>query len=179
MFSADVSSLFFICVVALVGLMTQLYSSAYMRAERSGLVFIVLLGGFIISMCGLILANSFSTFFVAWELIGICSFVLIGFWSGRGFSVGAAIKAVSVNRFPDMALLLAFCLCYCAFGVSDFTALADCTDMYIFCQFCFIFAAAGKSAQVGFTGWLLSAMEGPTPVSALMHAATLVTAGII
>lgn len=179
-FMVDVSSVVFICVVVLVGIMTQIYATAYMRTERSGFVFIALLGVFIVSMCLLVLANSFSVFFVAWELIGFCSFILIGFWSGRSFSIGAAIKAVSVNRFPDMALLLAFCICSVMVGVSDFSTLADCGGSPgVLCQLCFVFAAAGKSAQVGFTGWLLSAMEGPTPVSALMHAATLVTAGIV
>jgi NADH:ubiquinone oxidoreductase subunit 5 (subunit L)/multisubunit Na+/H+ antiporter MnhA subunit len=74
-FVIDASSAVFLCVVILVGLMTQIYSTAYMRSERSGFIFISLLGVFIVSMCALVLANSFSAFFVAWELIGFCSFV--------------------------------------------------------------------------------------------------------
>lgn len=182
-FVIDAASFFFLCVVLFVGLMTQIYGLAYMRTERSVRFFISLLLVFVVSMCILVLANSFVVFFIAWELIGLCSFLLIGFWSTRVFSVGAAIKAVSSNRIPDMALLVSMCGCFLSGGVSDFSSLAElgcgAWPVGVLIQLGFIFAASAKSAQVCFTGWLLSAMEGPTPVSALMHAATLVTAGVI
>lgn len=182
-FVIDASSFFFLCVVVFVGLMTQTYGIAYMRTERPALFFMGLLLVFVVSMCALVLANSFVVFFIAWELIGLCSFILIGFWCTRTFSIGAAIKAVSSNRVPDMALLVSMCACFLSAGVSDFSSMAEVGcgtwSAGVLIQIGFIFAASAKSAQVCFTGWLLSAMEGPTPVSALMHAATLVTAGVI
>jgi len=124
-----------------------------------------------------------------WEVIGWCSFFLIGFWSDRTFATTSATKAVLINRLPDMILFFALFLTYFYSGVSNFQILhlfildnsSVKNSSYLFFVFgiLYVVASCGKSAQCGFSGWLVAAMEGPTPVSALMHAATLVTAGAI
>lgn len=135
-------------------------------------------------MIMLIVVDSIVLFLVAWELIGLFSFLLIGFWSTRSETLSSAIKAVATNRVGDLFLFI-FVLVSLNYDITSFSQLVSYNvgripliDKGVLC-FSLLIGASGKSAQVGLHGWLLSAMEGPTPVSALMHAATLVTAGAL
>lgn len=182
----DKTSVLFILVVLFICISTQIYSITYMYSDRRIVVFQLFISVFALSMCLLVMSNSFILFFLAWELIGVSSFILIGFLNERFYAVSAALKAVYVNRFPDMCLFSAFVLLFLTTGASDFataTSVAGASGingvLFSTIFVLILIASCGKSAQFGFTGWLVSAMEGPTPVSALMHAATLVTAGTI
>jgi len=120
---------------------------------------------------------------MGWEGVGACSYLLINFWFTRIQANKAAIKAVIVNRIGDTAFLIAVCLIFRVSGGADFDTVfsvvdyLDKSDVNLICLFLFI-GAMGKSAQIGLHTWLPDAMEGPTPVSALIHAATMVTAGV-
>jgi len=168
---ADRSSIFFIVVLVFVALGSICYSISYIKYSRFGFRFVVLMLLFAVSMCGLVLSNSMLLFFMFWECVGVCSFLLIGFWSDRVEAEMSAFKAVAANRIPDLALLVSFILIFTNFNVYDFTSAAVVLSsndgvLVLVCGVLIVLAASGKSAQVGFTGWLVAAMEGPTPVSA-------------
>ena len=161
-----------------------------------GLVSVVstsLLSLFTFFMFVLITSDNFLVLFFGWEGIGICSFLLISFWQTRLSATKAALKAIILNRIGDSAFIAAIAFLYLLFKSLDFSVIFGlipfmvdqnfsflCFDVsYIeFISFLFVIGAVGKSAQLGLHGWLPEAMEGPTPVSALIHAATLVTAGV-
>lgn len=151
------------------------------------------LTAFTLFMLIIILSDNLIVFFLGWEGIGICSFLLISFWTTRIYAIKAAIKAVLINKVGDSFFLLGVSAAYSIFGSLDFLVMyslapifKDITFSFFGCElyiynlitFSFLIAAATKSAQFGFHTWLPDAMEGPTPVSALIHAATLVTAGV-
>jgi NADH-quinone oxidoreductase subunit L len=136
------------------------------------------------SMLGLVLANNFGQLFVFWELVGICSYLLIGFWFGLDSAKNAAIKAFVTNRVGDFGFLLGILLLIVVFGTLNFGELAtqlvgfDNMAVLLPISILLFFGPMGKSAQFPLHAWLPDAMEGPTPVSALIHAATMVAAGV-
>ena len=172
-------------MVTLVGLMIQVYSLGYMRGEpRFGWYFAVH-ALFIASMLTLVLADNFLLLYVVWELVGICSYLLIGFWYERRSAAEAAKKAFIVTRIGDVGLLLGILLLFKETGTFDMSAIFDAISSgalgegtVTVAALLIFLGAMGKSAQFPFHVWLPDAMEGPSPVSALIHAATMVAAGV-
>ena len=172
-------------VVTIVSLMVQIYSQAYMKGDPGYHRYYAAMSLFTMSMLGLILADSLLLMFVFWEMVGLCSYLLIGFWFHRPSAADAAKKAFIVTRLGDFGFLIAILSLYYNTGTFDIQelhslaisgALAGTTLTWAAIG---IFAgAAGKSAQFPLHVWLPDAMEGPTPVSALIHAATMVAAGV-
>jgi NADH-quinone oxidoreductase subunit L len=172
-------------VVTLVSLMVQIYSQGYMHGDAGYHRYFAFMSLFTGSMLGLVLANNLLFMYVFWEMVGLCSYLLIGFWFHRPAAANAAKKAFIVTRLGDFGFLAAILLLFFNTGTLDIAqlhslaisgALAGTTLTWIAIG---IFAgAAGKSAQFPLHVWLPDAMEGPTPVSALIHAATMVAAGV-
>jgi NADH-quinone oxidoreductase subunit L len=162
------------------------YSVGYMHEDPGFWRFFAYLNLFTFAMLILVLANSFPLMFVGWEGVGLCSYLLIGFWYEEKINADAGKKAFIVNRIGDFAFLIGMFLIFRELGTLDFTdafaaaperlALGGQTAFWI-CLLLFI-GATGKSAQIPLHVWLPDAMQGPTPVSALIHAATMVTAGV-
>ncbi|MFI2362106.1 NADH-quinone oxidoreductase subunit L [Promicromonospora sp. NPDC019610] len=185
----DPLSLTFVMLVTFVGTLIHVYSVAYMDHDPDRRRFFAYLNLFVAAMLVLVLADSYLLLFVGWEGVGLASYLLIGFWdtgrpSARENAV-AAKKAFVMNRIGDMGLIAAMALLFAHAGALDFgTALSDdsvgsmsqATATAI--GLCLLLAACGKSAQFPLQAWLGDAMAGPTPVSALIHAATMVTAGV-
>lgn len=185
----DPLSLVMSLVVTGVGFLIHIYSIGYMHGDKGFWRFFAYLNLFIFMMMNLILADNFVLMFLGWEGVGLCSYLLIGFWYDRKFenstTADAAKKAFIVNRIGDFGFLLGMFLIYKTFGSLNFDEVftlavklpvAEATITLI-TLFLFI-GATGKSAQIPLYVWLPDAMAGPTPVSALIHAATMVTAGI-
>ncbi len=163
-----------------------LFSAGYMAGERGYARFFAIMSLFVFAMCGLVLANNFFLLLGFWELVGLCSYLLIGYYFHRPSAAAAARKAFLVTRLGDVGLLLGiFWLWKLSDGQTDLTAVFDHVvrhrpasgeiDLACLLLLC---GAIGKSAQFPLYVWLADAMEGPTPVSALIHAATMVTAGV-
>ncbi len=172
-------------VVTAVSLLVQIYSQGYMAGDGGYSRYFAYMSLFTASMLGLILVDSILVLFVFWELVGLCSYLLIGFWFHKPAAVRAAMKAFLVTRLGDVGLLLAIILIWTKTGTFDIAeiqelAVAGAISVNVLTVFALgIFAgAAGKSAQFPLHVWLPDAMEGPTPVSALIHAATMVVAGV-
>ncbi len=180
-------------VVTLISTLVHLYSTEYMEKDPHILRFMSYLSLFTFFMLILITANNFLQMFVGWEGVGVSSFLLINFWFTRIQANKSAIKAMLVNRVGDFFILLALFNLNLIFNTLDYDVIFNLSktfaDTWIF--FCFLninsmdliclllfLGAMGKSAQIGLHVWLPDAMEGPTPVSALIHAATMVTAGV-
>jgi NADH-quinone oxidoreductase subunit L len=170
-------------VVTGVGLLIHVYSAGYMADDRAYSRYFAYLNLFVASMLLLVLADSLLLLFVGWELVGLCSYLLIGFWFDRPAAAAAGRKAFIVNRLGDAAFLIGMIALALAAGTLEFaglaaaaTALAPATVTAI--TLLLFAGATGKSAQLPLYTWLPDAMEGPTPVSALIHAATMVTAGV-
>ena len=181
---------FFMCfIVTFISLLVHIYSSEYMKNDPHIIRFFIYLSLFTFFMLILITAANFIQMFVGWEGVGLSSYLLINFWFTRLQANKAAIKAMLFNRIADMFMLLGLFGIYVAFETYDYVVIFSIAPLYAQCYFnlvlvldficIFLFLGAmGKSAQLGFHNWLPDAMEGPTPVSALIHAATMVTAGI-
>jgi NADH-quinone oxidoreductase subunit L len=172
-------------VVTLVSLLVHLFSSAYMRGDPKYGKFFAWLQMFSVSMLVLVLADNFLHLFVGWELVGLCSYKLIGFWSERPAPANAARKAFITTRIGDLGMVAALMLMHRHVGSFEFGAVfraaADGTlagAALTWASLGLFAAAMGKSAQFPLHVWLPDAMEGPTPVSALIHAATMVAAGV-
>ncbi len=172
-------------LVSVIALVVFVYAATYMAADPHVRRFFALMSLFIGAMLTLVLAADLITLFIAWEIVGACSALLIGFWGARPGAGAAATKAFIVTRFGDVALLLAVLLIvqkvgnariYEALGAA--TAGAISPSYVAGVGFLALIGAATKSAQVPFQGWLPDAMVGPTPVSALLHSATMVAAGV-
>jgi len=170
-------------VVGVVAGMVVIFSVGYMAEDRSQARYFALLSAFTAAMSMLVLSTSLVGLFVAWELVGACSYLLIGFWFTKPSAARAAIKAFLVTRIGDVGLLLALALLWRETGVLSIAgvleaapALAPATITTV--ALLLFVGAAGKSAQFPLHIWLPDAMEGPTPVSALIHAATMVAAGV-
>jgi NADH-quinone oxidoreductase subunit L len=182
----DALSMMMLFVVTGVGGLIHIYSFAYMDEDPSKSRFFAELSLFTFSMLGIVLANNFLMMFIAWELVGVSSYLLIGFWFEKPSAGDAAKKAFIVNRLGDFGFLAGILMIWGILGSLNFSALqnsivsnpaalgtmATIGGLLIFC------GAVGKSAQFPLHVWLADAMEGPTPVSALIHAATMVAAGV-
>lgn len=174
-----------ILVVTLVSSMVHFYSIGYMRDDIGFNRFFAYLGGFVFSMLILVGGNNLMVLFIGWEGVGTCSYLLIGFWYKRKSANVASIEAFVMNRIADLGMLLGIFLVYTSIGslsYSDiFTQLATnppSDSVLTWAALLLFIGAMGKSAQFPLHTWLANAMEGPTPVSALIHAATMVTAGV-
>jgi NADH-quinone oxidoreductase subunit L len=182
----DPLSLMMMLIVTGVGGAIHVYSRGYMHDDTSMARFFAKLSLFTFSMLGIVLANNFIQLFIFWELVGVSSYLLIGFWFEKPSAGDAAKKAFIVNRLGDFGFLLGILMVWGLLGSLNFSALqgvisqnsaalgasATIAGLLVFC------GAVGKSAQFPLHVWLPDAMEGPTPVSALIHAATMVAAGV-
>ena len=177
-------------VVTGIGTLIHVYSTAYMADEPRGGVarFFCYLNLFCFFMLMLVLGNNFLVMFVGWEGVGLCSYLLIGYWYEKKSAADAGKKAFITNRVGDWGFVLGVFLIFYTFGTLDFRAVQNAAAtmpvetmhfgvLSFICLFLFV-GATGKSAQIPLYVWLPDAMEGPTPVSALIHAATMVTAGV-
>jgi len=182
----DAISQLMLLIVTGVGGLIHIYSYGYMAEDRSLSRFFASLSLFTFSMLGIVLASNFVQMFIFWELVGLSSYLLIGFWYEKPSAADAAKKAFITNRLGDFGFILGIIIVWSVLGTVDFGAakdlltsnpaalgsLATVAGLLIFC------GAMGKSAQFPLHVWLPDAMEGPTPVSALIHAATMVAAGV-
>jgi len=182
----DALSLLMLLVVTGVGSVIHIYSTAYMHGDPGFSRFFAFLSLFIFSMIGVVISNNFFQMFCFWELVGLCSYLLIGFWYQKPSAADAAKKAFLTNRLGDFGFLVGIILAWAMTGTLNFSVMkeqlirdpemfdttATFVGLLVFC------GAVGKSAQFPLHVWLPDAMEGPTPVSALIHAATMVAAGV-
>src|SRR3954466_1860583 len=179
----DPLSALFLLLVTGVGSLIHIYSVGYMAHDERRPRFFAYLNLFVASMLTLVLADNYLVVFLGWEGVGLASYLLIGFWQHKPSAAVAAKKAFVVNRVGDIGMALGTMMVFATFGtvgyagVSAAAGRAGETSMTVL-GLLFLLAACGKSAQVPLQSWLLDAMEGPTPVSALIHAATMVTAGV-
>ncbi len=172
-----------VLVVSGVGFLIHVYSVGYMHGDVGYSRYFTYLNLFVASMLLLVLAANLLVLFVGWELVGLCSYLLIGFWFERESAAAAGRKAFVTNRIGDAAFLLGLCLLFVLFRTLDLEAIPEhlpqAPPAALTAAALLLFAGAtGKSAQLPLYVWLPDAMEGPTPVSALIHAATMVTAGV-
>ncbi|HSJ35575.1 MAG TPA: NADH-quinone oxidoreductase subunit L [Acidimicrobiia bacterium] len=171
-------------VVTGVGALIHVFAIGYMHGDERFARFFTYLNLFIVSMLTLVLAGNYAMLFVGWELVGLCSYLLIGFWFTRPSAAAAAKKAFVVNRIGDFGFLIGLMVIFATFGTLSFTGVFErvgdelTTGVATAIGLLLLVGAAGKSAQVPLYVWLPDAMAGPTPVSALIHAATMVTAGV-
>ncbi len=171
-------------VVTGVGTLIHVYAIGYMHGDPRFGRFFTYLNLFAASMLTLVLADNFAVLFLGWELVGLCSYLLISFWFTRPSAAAAGKKAFVVNRIGDFGFMVALMLVFAAFGTLSFSEVLHepgttlTTGMATAIGLLLLTGAAGKSAQIPLYVWLPDAMEGPTPVSALIHAATMVTAGV-
>jgi NADH-quinone oxidoreductase subunit L len=182
----DALSLIMLLIVTGVGGLIHIYSWGYMAGDPGFARYFASLSLFTFSMLGIVLASNFVMMFIFWELVGVSSYLLIGFWYERSSAAGAAKKAFITNRLGDFGFLLGIIMIWALLGTVRFDELqakfavspaalgawATIAGLLVFC------GAVGKSAQFPLHVWLPDAMEGPTPVSALIHAATMVAAGV-
>jgi len=182
----DALSLMMCLIVTGVSFLIHVYSIGYMDHEDDYYRYFACLNFFVFAMLLLVLAGDALLLFAGWEAVGLASYLLIGFWYSHPPAAAAATKAFVVNRIGDFGFLLALLLTFYLFGTSDLTAIFDNASaqypigsMWMTALTALFFVGAiGKSAQIPLHVWLPDAMEGPTPVSALIHAATMVTAGV-
>jgi NADH-quinone oxidoreductase subunit L len=186
-FSVDHLTMIMLAVVTGVGFLIHIYSVGYMGHEEGTWRFFAYLNLFMFFMSVLVLAANFLLLFVGWEGVGLCSYLLIGFYFKKTSAANAGKKAFIVNRIGDFGFLLAMFLLIAHFGSLGFTQVFSAIAQHPEWQdaqfltaiaLLLVLGAAGKSAQIPLYIWLPDAMEGPTPVSALIHAATMVTAGV-
>ncbi|MEV6760952.1 NADH-quinone oxidoreductase subunit L [Streptomyces sp. NPDC051105] len=182
-FRLDQLSMTFVLLITGVGSLIHLYSIGYMEHDERRRRFFGYLNLFLAAMLLLVLADNYLLLYVGWEGVGLASYLLIGFWQHKPSAATAAKKAFLVNRVGDMGLSIAIMLMFTTFGTFAFgPVLGHATDAsegrLTAIGLMLLLAACGKSAQVPLQSWLGDAMEGPTPVSALIHAATMVTAGV-
>ncbi len=184
---ADSDSTLMLVLVALISFLVQLYSVGYLSGETPGSLgrYYAYQSLFAFSMMGLVLAPNFVQLFICWELVGLCSYLLIGYWYEKPEAARAAVKAFWITKAGDVGMLIGIVLLWRLAGSFDFVDLAAMARAgtlpvagLSLITFGIYMGAAGKSAQFPLHVWLPDAMEGPTPVSALIHAATMVTAGV-
>ncbi|MEJ7744657.1 MAG: NADH-quinone oxidoreductase subunit L [Nocardioidaceae bacterium] len=173
----------FVLLITGVGSLIHIYSIGYMAHDERRRRFFAYLNLFIAAMLVLVLADDYLTVFLGWEGVGLASYLLIGFFQQKTTAAVAAKKAFVVNRVGDMGMALSIMLMFATFGTSSFVGVEGGMEQVsagtaTALGLLLLLGACGKSAQVPLQSWLLDAMEGPTPVSALIHAATMVTAGV-
>ncbi len=179
----DPLSILFVLLITGVGSLIHVYSIGYMAHDVRRRRFFAYLNLFIAAMLILVLADNYLILFVGWEGVGLASYLLIGFWQYKPSAAAAAKKAFVMNRVGDLGMTMAIFTMLAQFGSSSFVSVdAHAAQLSPFWAttmgLLLLLGACGKSAQVPLQAWLLDAMEGPTPVSALIHAATMVTAGV-
>ncbi|MGO4754876.1 NADH-quinone oxidoreductase subunit L, partial [Streptomyces sp. 2MCAF27] len=182
-FQLDQLSMTFVLLITGVGGLIHIYSIGYMEHDERRRRFFGYLNLFLAAMLLLVLADNYLLLYVGWEGVGLASYLLIGFWQHKPSAATAAKKAFIVNRVGDVGLSIAIMLMFTTFGTFAFApVLSNATEAgegkLTAIGLMLLLAACGKSAQVPLQSWLGDAMEGPTPVSALIHAATMVTAGV-
>ena len=188
-FRVDALTTVMLLVITGVGFLIHVYSIGYMHGDEGYNRYFAYLNLFVFAMLILVLGNNYLMMFVGWEGVGLCSYLLIGFWYDKQSATDAGKKAFIVNRIGDFGFLLGMFTLFAAFGTLDFTPIFDAAEADSFqkvfgtstlaiATLLLFVGAIGKSAQIPLYVWLPDAMEGPTPVSALIHAATMVTAGV-
>ncbi|CAM5413043.1 NADH-quinone oxidoreductase subunit L OS=Streptomyces gougerotii OX=53448 GN=nuoL PE=4 SV=1 [Streptomyces diastaticus subsp. diastaticus] len=182
-FQLDQLSMTFVLLITGVGTLIHVYSIGYMEHDERRRRFFAYLNLFLAAMLLLVLADNYLLLYVGWEGVGVASYLLIGFWQHKPSAATAAKKAFLVNRVGDVGLSIAIMLMFTTFGTFAFGPVLAATGetgegKLTAIALMLLLAACGKSAQVPLQSWLGDAMEGPTPVSALIHAATMVTAGV-
>ncbi len=188
-FRVDALTAVMLLVITGVGFLIHVYSIGYMHGDAGYTRYFAYLNLFVFAMLILVLGNNYLMMFVGWEGVGLCSYLLIGFWYEKPSATDAGKKAFIVNRIGDFGFLLGMFTLFAAFNTLDFTTIFDDAEAGTFKQIfgantlviatlLLFVGAIGKSAQIPLYVWLPDAMEGPTPVSALIHAATMVTAGV-
>jgi NADH-quinone oxidoreductase subunit L len=182
-FQLDQLSMTFVLLITGVGTLIHVYSIGYMEHDERRRRFFGYLNLFLAAMLLLVLADNYLLLYFGWEGVGLASYLLIGFWQHKPSAATAAKKAFLVNRVGDIGLSIAIMLMFTTFGTFAFGPVLGAVDetsegMLTAIGLMLLLAACGKSAQVPLQSWLGDAMEGPTPVSALIHAATMVTAGV-
>ncbi|MEI2712021.1 MAG: NADH-quinone oxidoreductase subunit L [Nocardioides sp.] len=173
----------FLLLITGVGSLIHLYSVGYMEHDPRRRRFFGYLNLFVAAMLTLVLSANYLGLFLGWEGVGLASYLLIGFWQHKDSAAAAAKKAFVINRVGDIGLVLAISLMFVTFGTTSFEGVSAVAgeashNTLNAIGLLLLLGACGKSAQVPLQAWLLDAMEGPTPVSALIHAATMVTAGV-
>jgi NADH-quinone oxidoreductase subunit L len=185
----DPLSVLFTCLVAFFGLIIAIYSWGYMKGEEGLTRYYFLILLFIGSMIGLVISDNMLQMFIFWEMVGLCSYALIAFWYKRPESINAGVKVFIMTRIGDISLLAAIGILFATFGTFSFHGTISAiqsaasagtlnTGLMVTVAFLVLGGAIAKSAQLPLFTWLYSAMEAPTSVSALLHAATMVKAGI-
>lgn len=170
-------------VVMYVSFFVVYFSLSYLLSDKDNSVYMVRLQLFVCGMSMLVLCNQLLMVFLSWEVIGLTSFALIGFWYSRKEGVNGSLKAIVLNRVGDLSFVFSLCLCYNILGCGSLSLLCAystwVTSWWVTWFVCFlVFAGVVKSAQIWVHLWLVDAMEAPTPTSALLHAATMVIAGV-
>src|SRR6184192_1543936 len=184
-FTLDSLSKTMLVLVSGVGALIHIYSLGYMRDDPGKSRYFASLSLFMFSMLGIVLANNFVMMFIFWELVGLCSYLLIGHWFERDSAADAAKKAFITNRIGDFGFILGILMVWTATGTVVFqemghqmNRITGYPEYLTICVLLIFCGAVGKSAQFPLHVWLPDAMEGPTPISALIHAATMVAAGV-
>ena len=188
-FHVDALTAVMLLVITGVGFLIHVYSIGYMHGDEGYTRYFAYLNLFVFAMLILVLGNNYLMMFVGWEGVGLCSYLLIGFWYDKQSATDAGKKAFIVNRIGDFGFLLGMFTLFAAFGTLDFGTIFDAAEAdnfqkvfgastLVIATLLLFVGAIGKSAQIPLYVWLPDAMEGPTPVSALIHAATMVTAGV-
>ena len=184
-YQIDQLSILMTLIVTGVGFLIHIYSIGYMHSDAGFWRFFSYLNLFIFAMLNLVLADNFLLMFLGWEGVGLCSYLLIGFWYEKKFTGDAAKKAFVVNRIGDFGFILGMLLIFATFGSLNFSTVFNSASLLsvgnttaLWITMLLFVGAMGKSAQIPLYVWLPDAMAGPTPVSALIHAATMVTAGV-
>lgn len=188
-FRVDALTAVMLLVITGVGFLIHVYSIGYMHGDEGYTRYFAYLNLFVFAMLILVLGNNYLMMFVGWEGVGLCSYLLIGFWYDKQSATDAGKKAFIVNRIGDFGFLLGMFTLFAAFGTLDFGTIFDAAEAdnfqkvfgastLVIATLLLFVGAIGKSAQIPLYVWLPDAMEGPTPVSALIHAATMVTAGV-
>lgn len=186
-FQVDALSSLFLLIITGIGFLIHVYSTSYMHDDDGMVKYFAFLNLFVFSMLLLVLGANYLIMFIGWEGVGLCSYLLIGFWFKNRDYTNAAKKAFIMNRIGDLGFLVGMLMILFHFGTLTYTDffgnlhssdVAISHNMYNWIAICLFIGAMGKSAQIPLYTWLPDAMAGPTPVSALIHAATMVTAGI-
>ena len=184
-FQIDALSASFLLIITGIGFLIHVYSISYMHDDEGMVKYFAYLNLFVFSMLLLVMGANYIIMFIGWEGVGLCSYLLIGFWFKNHAYTDAAKKAFVMNRIGDLGFLVGMLLVLYHFHTLSYQELFDTikmgtdqTTIYTAIAICFFIGAMGKSAQIPLYTWLPDAMAGPTPVSALIHAATMVTAGI-
>ncbi|MBS1644132.1 MAG: NADH-quinone oxidoreductase subunit L [Bacteroidetes bacterium] len=186
-FQVDALSSLFLLIITGVGFLIHIYSAGYMAHDEGVVKYFAYLNLFVFSMLLLVLGASYPIMYMGWEGVGLCSYLLIGFWYKNRDFASAGKKAFVMNRIGDLGFLVGMLLILFNYGTLSYqqffpqlgtAADLGSTDLKNWIGICFLIGATGKSAQLPLFTWLPDAMAGPTPVSALIHAATMVTAGV-